>query len=300
MQGGADSRTQIKRLGYLGIAASDLAGWARFAVDVLGVMPAEPVSSALRFRIDERAWRIEVAKGSQDDIAYLGFEVADAAGLQAMSERLSAANVAVTAAGPELLAARGVLGLLSCADPEGLAIELYWGARERREAPFCSPSGVSGFVTGDQGLGHVVLANRDIAAARWFYHDLLGFRLSDIIRLAPRPELSVDLEFYHCNRRHHTLALLPTPGRKRLNHFMLQARELDDVGLALDRAAQVGAVTQALGKHTNDQMVSFYARTPGGFDIEYGWGAQEVAQDDWQVVLHDRISIWGHAAVRSS
>ncbi|MBN9634385.1 MAG: VOC family protein, partial [Actinobacteria bacterium] len=49
------------------------------------------------------------------------------------------------------------------------------------------------------------------------------------------------LEFYHCNARHHTLALIPAPMPKRMHHFMLQANTLDEVGFALDRAAKAGS-----------------------------------------------------------
>ena len=43
------------------------------------------------------------------------------------------------------------------------------------------------------------------------------------------------------------------------------------MGQALDRCARRGApVSATLGRHANDLMVSFYVRTPGGFDIEYG------------------------------
>lgn len=49
-----------------------------------------------------------------------------------------------------------------------------------------------------------------------------------------------------------------------------------------------------LGRHTNDQMVSFYVRTPAGFDIEYGWGATEVDEQTWSVAKYSRTSVWGH------
>ena len=38
------------------------------------------------------------------------------------------------------------------------------------------------------------------------------------------------------------------------------------------QAAQV-PVTATLGRHTNDRMVSFYVRTPAGFEVEFGFGA---------------------------
>jgi extradiol dioxygenase len=40
-------------------------------------------------------------------------------------------------------------------------------------------------------------------------------------------------------------------------------------------------------------MVSFYVRTPSGFDIEYGWGAVTV-DDDHTATVMNASSIWGH------
>jgi biphenyl-2,3-diol 1,2-dioxygenase len=103
------------------------------------------------------------------------------------------------------------------------------------------------------------------------------------------------MEFLHCNPRHHTLALLPVPAPKRLHHFMLQAHTMDDVGFALERAeaAQV-PLTATLGRHTNDHMVSFYLRTPSGFEVEFGHGARTVDDATWRVARHDAPSSWGH------
>lgn len=283
----------ISSLGYVGFRVADPAAWTEFATGVLGLMPVESPSGARRFRADALAWRIGLEEGPEDDVAYIGFEVADAEALEAVRGRLRRAGVAVTEPEPGLVEERGVLDLFTCRDPDGLTVEVYYGPSERHEAPFVSPTG-GGFVTGGQGVGHAVLTTADIAKAGVFYRDGLGLRLSDVIRMAFGPDFALELEFYHCNPRHHTLALVPLPAPKRLHHFMLQTRSLDDVGLALDRANAAGLrITQSLGRHTNDHMVSFYAETPAGFEVEFGWGAREV-DASWRVVRHDRASIWGH------
>jgi hypothetical protein len=41
-------------------------------------------------------------------------------------------------------------------------------------------------------------------------------------------------------------------------------------------------------------MVSFYARTPSGFDVEIGWGARTVDDATWQERVYGEISEWGH------
>jgi 2,3-dihydroxybiphenyl 1,2-dioxygenase len=285
----------IGSLGYLGLKVKDPDAWRAFATGVLGLMPGEAVGGAPRFRLDEQAWRIAVTPGEADDVDYLGFEVAGAAELGAVTRRLAKGGVSVSEGDPALLAERGVLGLAACQDPDGLRVELYYGATLRTETPFVSPAGVAGFVTGEQGLGHVVISTRDIVAARHFYQDLLGFRLSDTIRMRKRGDASFEMEFYHCNPRHHTLALMPIGAPRRLHHFMLQVAALDGVGFALERAQAAGTpITATLGRHTNDRMVSFYARTPAGFEVEFGFGAIEVDDASWRVTRHDRPSSWGH------
>ena len=121
-------------------------------------------------------------------------------------------------------------------------------------------------------------------------------RISDFVNISPAPKVKIKVGFFHCNPRHHTIAFAQMPGMsKRLHHFMLQLQSLNDVGTTYDLCqAQEVPIVMKLGKHTNDHMVSFYLRTPSGFNIEYGWGAREVDDATWQVQVHTAGSIWGH------
>ncbi len=175
-------------------------------------------------------------------------------------------------------------------------MEVYYGATELFEKPFNSPTGVTGFTTGDQGLGHNVLAVPDIDAALDFYMKGLGFHLSDIIEWQMNDEITARIHFLHCNGRHHTLALAATPQVKNVHHFMLETEQLDDVGFAYDKFDADGTVVMTLGRHTNDHMFSFYGATPSGFAVEYGWGARTV-EPGWSVVRYANISSWGHKFV---
>jgi len=70
---------------------------------------------------------------------------------------------------------------------------------------------------------------------------------------------------------------------------------IDDVGLTFYAAQDAGAeISASLGRHTNDHMVSFYMRTPAGFEVEYGYGARTVDDNIWKVERHEAPSIWGH------
>ncbi len=152
----------------------------------------------------------------------------------------------------------------------------------------------AGFVTGEQGVGHLALRANNIAETRSYFEQVLSFGLSDHIRCTLPGDFKVDITFLHVNPRHHTVALgsgLP----KHLHHFMLQMGSLDDVGAALDRAfANDVRVVQGLGRHPNDQMVTFYCVTPSGFECEIGWGGRTVDDSTWEPTTYNRISDWGH------
>ncbi|MFZ2295935.1 biphenyl-2,3-diol 1,2-dioxygenase [Malikia spinosa] len=289
----------IKSLGYMGFSVKDVPAWRSFMTQKLGLMEAAATDEGALFRLDSRAWRIAVQRGETDDLAYTGYEVADAAALAQMAERLRQAGIDVVTGDVELAKRRGVMGLISFADPFGLPLEIYYGASEVFEQPFMPGAAVSGFLTGEQGLGHFVRCVPDSEKALAFYTQVLGFQLSDIIDIKMGPDVTVPAYFLHCNERHHTLAIAAFPLPKRIHHFLVQGLTLDDVGYAYDRLDAADKITSTLGRHTNDHMFSFYAETPSGFEVEFGWGAREVDDRSWVVTRHDRTAMWGHKSLRN-
>jgi len=284
--------TSVSELAYIELGVSNLANWQRYATEVLG-LSAEMQDGALLLKSDSSIWRIKVVDSGEDDIRCAGFHVDNDQALQTISRQLHDIGFSINELGKAEKTARGVDVLMSCADPFGLGIELFLGDRSNG-APFVSPQDVNGFITGSQGLGHMVLFVPDADAAIAFYQHGLGFRLSDHITMGPEGS-QIELTFLHCNSRHHTLALAPVPAPKKLNHIMLEVTNLDDVGFGLDRAmAQSTPITSSIGCHTNDKMVSFYMQTPSGFDLEYGFGGIEIDDNTWQTTHYDKPSIWGH------
>ncbi|MEN6542231.1 VOC family protein [Parvibaculum sp.] len=285
----------VASLGYIGFEVSDLQAWDAYMTGFLGLMPGRGEGPSAKYRMDERSFRIQVDEGQKDDLSFIGFEVATPEDLKALRDRLTAAGIDCSVASNQLAAERGVRDLAVLKDPSGLQVEIYVGATALTHVPFNSPAGVSGFRTGAQGVGHVVMAVDKIDEVRAFYTGLLGFRLSDTIGIAISPDFTLTLEFYHCNPRHHTLALVPMPAPRRMHHFMVEMATMDDVGYAMDRMAKYGVrQTMTLGKHTNDQMVSFYAATPSGFEVEVGTAGIAVQDDSWRVTHHEATSMWGH------
>ena len=278
----------IQALGYVGIGSDDLAGWSDFATGLLGMQMVERGEAARAFRMDDRTQRLVVDRAIGEGGRYLGWEVADAAALDELAGRLDRTGVAVTHGAGALADQRGVAALITFADPQGNRLEAFHGAAVA-DTPFRPGRNISGFRTGPQGMGHAVLTVEQIDDLLPFYRDVLGFRVSDYL-LTPFRAF-----FFHVNARHHSLALIET-GRPGLHHIMVETYSLDDVGQGYDLAqGEEGRVATTLGRHTNDYMTSFYARSPSRFLFEYGWGGRDIDPQTWTPYeVTTGPSLWGH------
>ncbi|MDT7726851.1 MAG: 3,4-dihydroxy-9,10-secoandrosta,3,5(10)-triene-9,17-dione 4,5-dioxygenase [Actinomycetota bacterium] len=290
----------IRSLGYLRIEATDLAKWREYGLKVLGMIEGKGTDpDALYLRMDEFPARLVIVPGEHDRLAQAGWEVGTEAELDVIRRSLEAHDVPYKEGTAEQLADRRVDGLVAFDDPSGNTLEVFHGAAlEHRRV--VSPYGHR-FVTEEQGLGHVVLSTRDDEASLRFYRDVLGFRLRDSMRLPPqfvgRPADGPPawLRFFGCNPRHHSLAFLPMPTPSGIVHLMVEVENTDDVGLCLDRAIRRKVPMSAtLGRHVNDLMLSFYMKTPGGFDVEFGCEGRQVDDESWIARESTAVSLWGH------
>ena len=281
----------LQALGYAGFGSSSLDDWRQFGTGLVGLQAVERGPSLLAFRMDDRKQRIVIDRSMPDGARFFGWEVTDAAALDALAARLEQAEVDVTAESRALADSRRVRGLISFHDPAGNRLEAFYGA-EIDDTPFSPGRSISGFRTGPLGLGHAVLTVENIDAMMPFYVDVLGFGLSDYMQKPFRAY------FFHINARHHSLALIET-GKNGVHHLMVELFSLDDVGQSYDVAlSQQGRVSVTLGRHTNDLMTSFYAKTPSSFMIECGWGGREIDPSTWRAFeLQDGPSLWGHERV---
>ncbi len=289
----------IKSMGYARVASTDLEAWRKFAGKVLGLAESRgPDETHLYYRIDEVTARLVVFPSDVDRLECVGWELADHNALQEAREHLTKAGVDFVEGTPEELAERRVQEMIRFVDPWDNVFELFHGITYEAR-PLVTPYD-NKFVTGDQGMGHVVIPVGDDEAALEFYRDTLGFRLRDSMSMpgefvGKEPGSTAWLRFLGCNPRHHSLAFLPMPNPSRCVHIMFEVARLDDVGRALERVRKHQVPLSAtLGRHMNDQMVSFYARSPGGFDVEYGTEGLTVDDEKWVARESTAVSYWGH------
>lgn len=295
----------VTQLGYLGFGVSNMDEWREFAKDVLGFQESgSGPNGEVYFRWDEYHYRLVLTPTGEDDVVLQGWEVKDAAALEGVAERLRGVGIEVTRGTPEECDARMVVGLMKYKDPDGVPTEIYYGPYLDQQ-PFVSPRVTSGFNASTLGLGHMVRSVDNQEVYLKYLTDGLGARVSDYISMSFGP-MKVRLVFTHVNPRHHSVALAPyrkaaegQPAMKRINHFMVEVKSIDDVGYALELFKARDIPTGQLGKHTNDHMVSFYGMTPSGFNVEYGTAGRTIDnEDEWEVAHYRAASFWGHGMVR--
>jgi len=289
----------IKALGYVVVTTAKPEAWDHFLIDVVGVMRGANGSESVKlYRIDERPFRFWIEKGESERLTAAAYEVNDAGELASLRETIVAAGRPVTDGSPSDAQARGVDAFFRTSDPAGNGLEFFHGDT-RDDVAFVSPAGVSGFVTGDMGMGHTVFAAPNFDEVHSFYKSI-GFADTDIPRFhfsdAP-DDPGMGFAFMHAdNGRHHSVALgeMPMPPSGCV-HLMLEMKTQSDVGKCHDRMRKAGVPESAsIGRHVNDQTFGFYMQTPSGFDIEIGSDPLVIDPATWVPTAHLVPSEWGH------
>src|SRR3954467_12329322 len=110
---------ELVSLGYIGVRSTQLEDWTSFATDLIGMQQVDRGGAVRAFRMDDRRQRLIVTGETGDALGFLGWEVADAAALDAVGTELDAHGVAVTRGTAPLADERQVAALIAFEDPAG-------------------------------------------------------------------------------------------------------------------------------------------------------------------------------------
>lgn len=286
---------KIDSLGYVVAQSTDLDKWKHYGEQVLGMSTSEAPGGGLYLKMDERDARIIVIPGDEDRYFASGFEVTSQERFDAAVAALQGAGVEVTECSDDEKALRKVTGLVTFTDAAGNRIEISHGYNGGSEA-FVSPIGVSGFKTGEMGMGHTVLPALPFDETEAVYTDVLGFKVSDEFSMQFAPDAPVmRMHFLHCNGRHHSLALGEMPNPAGCIHIMVEVNSKEEVDAAEERrVANDVKLMATMGQHENDLMTSFYMMTPGNFALEFGFGGRVIDHETWETTQGEKVSLWGH------
>ncbi|WP_340586939.1 VOC family protein [Erythrobacter alti] len=290
----------IKQLGYVVIETAKADVWRDYMTQVVGAMSAdESADGAAHYRVDDRVFRFRIVDSDVERLAAAAYEVDSRGSLDELAGKIEAAERDVAWGDDAGASIRGVEAYFSTSDPAGNGLEFYVGDA-KSDQPFVSPQDVSGFVTGEFGMGHAVFAAPDFEKSHAFYRDTIGFHDTDLphFRFSPDPEdPGMRFAFMHAdNGRHHALAIGEMPQNPAsCVHLMLEMKNVSDVGKCHDRMRGAGVEESAsIGRHQNDQTLGFYMKTPSGFDLEIGCDSLVIDPGSWKATAHGQPSEWGH------
>ncbi|MDN3028326.1 VOC family protein [Streptomyces sp. S.PB5] len=287
-------------LGYVVIETNRFADWRRFGADAIGMHHDVLSRDLMRFRLDGQECRFLLRRGPAEDVVATGWHIDDHTAFEQIESRIRAHGVPLTVGTDEEAALRGVERLLRFPGPKGITQEIY-------TTPVTSAEPLrmlaSGFVTGDLGMGHIALTSTRPTQIRGYFNTVFDARLTDYID-ETISGVKLKIRFLRVNERHHSVAVVGTRGlsldpvRTRVQHLNIQAANLDDVAQSYQRVHELGfGMALSVGQHTNDKELSYYARTPSGFEWEVGWNPIVIDETTWEPTTHQGISIWGHLPV---
>lgn len=290
----------VTSLGYLVVHSDEPDAWHAFGTGVLGMSTSQNGRDLL-LRMDERVGRIIVTPPPASRPAgakapfVVGWECPSESEWKRAAAAVEKAGLSVSSA-PE---SDWYTEAFRCVDPVGVECEFFYGAKVDPADHFVSPTGVR-FITGTQGLGHVTISTPACREAVDFYSGALDFQVREtkIVGTDRRWKWA----FLSPGEREHSLAVMDTGQDGQLMHVMVEVDDLDSVGRAMDKCLDGRApLAVTLGRHWNDEMVSFYVRTPSGFAVEYGYAGRKVDSAQWSQRAQGgsgAVSLWGHRIVR--
>ena len=140
-------------------------------------------------------------------------------------------------------------------------------------------------------LSHILLFSADVDAARRFFEDVLGLKLSD--------KSGSVIAFLHTphGSDHHLIALAKSSGPG-LHHSSWCVPSIDAVGLGMEQMAAAGyAQGWGVGRHVLGSNYFRYVRDPWGSYAEYSFDIDFIAAgDEWPAADHpgeDSLYVWG-------
>ena len=289
----------VANLGYVILEMQDPVAWAKFAKSVLGFGTAKSFGEkgAKYLRMDNAPFRYMIRKGETDRFVAGAYQMSTKTAFEDQITAFEKAGVEVTRGSDKDAKHRAVKAVASVIDPSGNMVEIFYG-RDKGE-PFTPGHKIKSFKTGKMGLGHMVLPAPNNGETIKFYRKVMGFGVSDDLRLPAFAEgmPKQRIYFMHAdNPRHHTLGLYNFPNPTGVIHLMTEVGTIDEVDDCMERVKKAGLhIFASLGRHANDEMISFYFFAPGGIGFEVGYDGKTVK--DWSKFKPTKSTIgdlWGH------
>ena len=191
---------------------------------------------------------------------------------------------------------RRVEEVITFDDPAGTTLEVFHGA-VLDHSPVITPFGAR-FVTGDQGLGHVVVPAMDANGLFDFYTGVLGFRSRGAFRVPAPPEFGpIRVRFLGINERHHSLAICPAMNQDKPGSSTSWWRSTASTPSGRRWTASTRKASSSPRRWAatpTTRWCPFTSGRPGDWDIEFGTEGMRVDERYYTAEEITADSYWGH------
>lgn len=255
---------QLKDLRYVRLGTRDPGAAAEYALKILGLELVRREGNAVYLRGDDRDHTLVYFKGDPADHT-AGWEVADAAALEAAGAELESQKIQVRRGTRTECEQRHVEDFISFADPSGnrhdLAVRPHHSGRRFFPSRDC----------GVWSFSHIGLRTTDAPRDEAFWTTVMNARVSD--RIGTAPLLRID-------EVHHKIALFPSQfaGVQHVNH---QVHGVDDVMRSYYFLREQGVkIVFGPGRHPTSTAVFLYFEGPDGMVYEYSTGVRLIKPEE--------------------
>ena len=249
---------------YVRLGTRDLGAADRFARGVVGLQAVREEQGARYYRSDSRDHTLVYFEGDPTQHT-VGFELRDAAALDAAATQLSDAGFKVRLGNADESEQRRVGGFVNFRDPSGNSIDLVVRPHHSATRYFAArDAGITGF-------SHIGLCSTDAPRDERFWTGLLGARVSD--RIGDAALLRID-------PIHHKVALFPAThaGVQHVNH---QVASIDDVMRAWYQLTRMGVrIVFGPGRHPTSGATFLYFEGPDAMVYEYSCGVRSISPEE--------------------
>ncbi len=278
----ADNPLIPARLHHLCLSARDMGAMTGFYRDALGLAPEQLPSGAWLMSGGQR--RLVLEPGESRRLAYSAYAVADDKRLKALRERLAQRGVGISASPSPLFRD----GAFSVSDPDGWRV-IFGIPAKTGTASDRLPG----------RLQHIVKASTQVDRVTAFYHDDLGFELSDIVLEDPGVRTT---SFLRSDPEHHSFAVFRAK-EAAFDHFSLESSGWNDLRDWGDHFASLRVpIFWGPGRHGPGNNLFLMVRDPEGNAVEISAELETIPHSrpvvEWP---HNErsLNLWGSAWMRS-
>ena len=254
----------LKDLRYVRLGTRDPEAAAEYAQKILGLELVRREAGAAYLRGDDRDHTLVYCEGDPA-VHAAGWELADAAALDAAGAELEATGVAVRRGTRRECEQRHVEDFIGFVDPSGNAHDLVVRPHHAGRRFFPSRD------CGVWSFSHIGLRTTDPARDERFWTTQMNARVSDRIGAAA---------LLRIHEVHHTIALFPSThaGVQHVNH---QVHGIDDVMRSYYFLREQGVkIVFGPGRHPTSGAVFVYFEGPDGMVYEYSTGVRLIKPEE--------------------